>query len=143
MISFSFHGQLTKSLLLRSHPTFKEFAAHLIDLFEDEVLGLTAAKGFFVILDETEDVLNLASHADVKLMYRQRFFLYLLPNIIDGHGKTTPGKSFISIINLIINVLFKSENLIWGLFFHSRKENKLSPSPLQSPSFRPSSSPAQ
>ncbi|XP_033632616.1 MMS19 nucleotide excision repair protein homolog isoform X2 [Asterias rubens] len=83
---------LTKSLLLRSHPTFKEFAAHLIDLFEDEVLGLTAAKGFFVILDETEDVLNLASHADVKLMYRQRFFLYLLPNIIDGHGKTTPEK---------------------------------------------------
>ncbi|XP_038070690.1 MMS19 nucleotide excision repair protein homolog [Patiria miniata] len=82
---------LTKSLLLRSHPSCNQLASHLLALFEDDTLGTQAAEGLHLILSDSNDVLSPSSHADVKLMYRQRLFLQLLSGIIDGYGNTTSG----------------------------------------------------
>ncbi|XP_022080749.1 MMS19 nucleotide excision repair protein homolog [Acanthaster planci] len=82
---------LTKAFLLRSHPSCNDLASRLVSLFEDDTLGSSSAQGLFVILSDSEDVLHPSSHADVKLMYRQRLFLQLLPGIIEGHCKTAQG----------------------------------------------------
>ena len=40
------------------------------------------ADGFYVILNEYEEVMTSPQHADVKIFYRQRFFHLVLPQLI-------------------------------------------------------------
>ncbi|XP_070539635.1 MMS19 nucleotide excision repair protein homolog isoform X2 [Ptychodera flava] len=78
---------LTKSLVLRAHPKSTDLSTKLITMFEDTQLGQIAADGFYIILSESIDVLNKETHADIKLMYRQRFFMQTLPRIVQGFDK--------------------------------------------------------
>lgn len=49
-------------------------ARQLFSLLDDAELGPVAADGFTLLMNDSADVLNRSCHADVRIMYRQRFF---------------------------------------------------------------------
>ncbi|XP_071948228.1 MMS19 nucleotide excision repair protein homolog [Antedon mediterranea] len=73
---------ITKALVLRGHSMASEFISTMISYLGNEALGHIAAEGFKCVL--TEDVLTPASHANVKIMYCQRFFLETISKISSG-----------------------------------------------------------
>lgn len=60
-------------------------------LLSDSTGGGLAAQGFRVILMESEDVLTRQMKANIKLMYRQRFFLENLQPVVTGYEAATKG----------------------------------------------------
>nr|XP_006817162.1 PREDICTED: MMS19 nucleotide excision repair protein homolog [Saccoglossus kowalevskii] len=83
---------VTKALVLRAHFKSTQFTTKLISLFEDHQLSQMAADGFYIILSESQDVLNKDMHCDIKLMYRQRLFMQTLPRILAGFEKANEDK---------------------------------------------------
>ncbi|KAJ8365351.1 hypothetical protein SKAU_G00141820 [Synaphobranchus kaupii] len=79
--SSSFHTQaftlllwVAKALLIRYHPLSTVLTDKLFSLLLDSDLADTAAEGFSLLLSDPADVLNRGCHADLRIMYRQRFF---------------------------------------------------------------------
>lgn len=59
----------------------------LLGLLSDVELGPTAADGFSLLMAESPDVLHKGCHADVRIMFRQRFFTDNVPKLVQGfHG---------------------------------------------------------
>ncbi|XP_074641510.1 MMS19 nucleotide excision repair protein homolog [Tubulanus polymorphus] len=75
---------LSKSLIMRGHKKSTECIKIMIDILSDPSLGLVAANGFYVILHEYDDVLNKSLHSNIRLMYKQRFFVETLPKLTEG-----------------------------------------------------------
>ncbi|XP_061667031.1 MMS19 nucleotide excision repair protein homolog isoform X2 [Syngnathoides biaculeatus] len=65
---------VAKALLLRYHPTCTTLTDKMFSLLDDADLGPTAADGFSLLMSDSTDVLSRDCHADVRIMYRQRFF---------------------------------------------------------------------
>lgn len=76
----NFH-QITKALLVRKHPQAIAFAERLYEAFGDEAIGWEAAKAIGAI-PSTDTVLTKANHAEVKVLYVQRYVGTVLPRII-------------------------------------------------------------
>ena len=58
------------------------------------------AEGFKVILEENPYLLNNSTHVNIKLMYRQRFFLQTVPSLISGFNLAKSGWSHFALFNL-------------------------------------------
>ncbi|KAH0623837.1 hypothetical protein JD844_006991 [Phrynosoma platyrhinos] len=63
-----------KALLLRYHPLSTQLTDKLLMLLEDSVLGPKVGDGFVLLMADSPDVLGKSCHAEVRLMFRQRFF---------------------------------------------------------------------
>lgn len=62
-------------------------SSQLLGLLSDTELGPTAADGFSLLMAESPDVLHKGCHADVRIMFRQRFFTDNVPKLVQGfHG---------------------------------------------------------
>jgi len=73
-----------------------------VDLLSDPIHGCAiVAEGFATILSETVECLNLNSHANIRLMYRQRFFQETVPRLLAlyQHSKQSNGACFAAIAN--------------------------------------------
>ncbi|GAA5888696.1 hypothetical protein JCM6882_009055 [Rhodosporidiobolus microsporus] len=79
---------ISKSLILRSSPLGYTFVTQLLTLFPDAVLGRAAAEGLGVIAGEGDGVLVKEKGAVIRLLYKQRFFAFLLPHLIAGYKDT-------------------------------------------------------
>ncbi|XP_052654560.1 MMS19 nucleotide excision repair protein homolog isoform X4 [Harpia harpyja] len=78
---------VTKALVLRYHPLSSRLTDKLLGLLGDTELGPTAADGFSLLMAESPDVLHKGCHADVRIMFRQRFFTDNVPKLVQGfHG---------------------------------------------------------
>uniref|UniRef100_A0A8U7MNX2 MMS19 nucleotide excision repair protein n=1 Tax=Corvus moneduloides TaxID=1196302 RepID=A0A8U7MNX2_CORMO len=78
---------VTKALVLRYHPLSSCLTDKLLGLLGDTELGPTAADGFSLLMAESPDVLHKGCHADVRIMFRQRFFTDNVPKLVQGfHG---------------------------------------------------------
>ncbi|XP_009082471.1 PREDICTED: MMS19 nucleotide excision repair protein homolog [Acanthisitta chloris] len=78
---------VTKALVLRYHPLSSCLTDKLLDLLGDAELGPAAADGFSLLMAESPDVLHKGCHADVRIMFRQRFFTDNVPKLVQGfHG---------------------------------------------------------
>ncbi|XP_064320013.1 MMS19 nucleotide excision repair protein homolog [Phalacrocorax carbo] len=78
---------VTKALVLRYHPLSSHLTDKLLGLLGDAELGPTAADGFSLLMAECPDVLHKGCHADVRIMFRQRFFTDNVPKLVQGfHG---------------------------------------------------------
>ncbi|XP_066550026.1 MMS19 nucleotide excision repair protein homolog isoform X2 [Amia ocellicauda] len=75
---------VAKALLLRYHPLSTALTDKLLSLLADSELGPLAADGFSLLMSDSTDVLNRACHAQLRLMYRQRFFTENAPKIVQG-----------------------------------------------------------
>ncbi|NXP04684.1 MMS19 protein, partial [Thinocorus orbignyianus] len=79
--------QVTKALVLRYHPLSSQLTDKLLALLGDTELGPAAADGFSLLMAESPDVLQKGCHADVRIMFRQRFFTDNVPKLVQGfHG---------------------------------------------------------
>ncbi|XP_040418968.1 MMS19 nucleotide excision repair protein homolog isoform X2 [Cygnus olor] len=78
---------VTKALVLRYHPLSSHLTDKLLGLLGDVELGPAAADGFSLLMAESPDVLHKGCHADVRIMFRQRFFTDNVPKLVQGfHG---------------------------------------------------------
>uniref|UniRef100_A0A8D2MJR3 MMS19 nucleotide excision repair protein n=1 Tax=Zonotrichia albicollis TaxID=44394 RepID=A0A8D2MJR3_ZONAL len=78
---------VTKALVLRYHPLSSCLTDKLLGLLGDTELGPATADGFSLLMAESPDVLHKGCHADVRIMFRQRFFTDNVPKLVRGfHG---------------------------------------------------------
>ncbi|KAF6317559.1 MMS19-like protein, cytosolic iron-sulfur assembly component [Rhinolophus ferrumequinum] len=75
---------VTKALVLRYHPLSSCLTNRLMGLLSDPELGPAAADGFSLLMSNCTDVLTRAGHAEVRLMFRQRFFTDNVPALVQG-----------------------------------------------------------
>lgn len=75
---------VTKALVLRYHPLSSCLTTRLMGLLSDPELGPAAADGFSLLMSDCTDVLTRAGHAEVRIMFRQRFFTDNVPALVQG-----------------------------------------------------------
>ncbi|KAJ7987643.1 hypothetical protein DPEC_G00328610 [Dallia pectoralis] len=83
---------VAKALLIRYHPLSTTLTDKLFSLLSDPELGLLAADGFSVLMSDSTDVLHRGCHADVRIMYRQRFFTENSSKLVQGFNSALPEK---------------------------------------------------
>ncbi|NXD28793.1 MMS19 protein, partial [Spelaeornis formosus] len=83
-------AQVTKALVLRYHPLSSCLTDKLLGLLGDTELGPAAADGFSLLMAESPDVLHKGCHADVRIMFRQRFFTDNVPKLVQGFHEAGP-----------------------------------------------------
>uniref|UniRef100_A0A8C5KTA4 MMS19 nucleotide excision repair protein n=1 Tax=Jaculus jaculus TaxID=51337 RepID=A0A8C5KTA4_JACJA len=82
---------VTKALVLRYHPLSSCLTTRLMGLLSDPELGPAAADGFSLLMSDCTDVLTRAGHADVRIMFRQRFFTDNVPALVQGFHAAPQG----------------------------------------------------
>ena len=75
---------LCKALVMRAHPSAAAFTATLVEFLSDAGVGMAAAASFEVVVSDCAEALNTKSHANLRIMYRQRYFLENVPGLIEG-----------------------------------------------------------
>ncbi|XP_031604746.1 MMS19 nucleotide excision repair protein homolog isoform X2 [Oreochromis aureus] len=100
---------VAKALLLRYHPLFTTLTDKLFSLLDDADLGPMAADGFSLLMSDSTDVLNRACHADVRIMYRQRFFSENSAKLVQGFNAAPQEKkpNYLKALSNIVNKLPK------------------------------------
>uniref|UniRef100_A0A3Q0SX19 MMS19 nucleotide excision repair protein n=1 Tax=Amphilophus citrinellus TaxID=61819 RepID=A0A3Q0SX19_AMPCI len=100
---------VAKALLLRYHPLFTTLTDKLFSLLDDADLGPMAADGFSLLMSDSPDVLNRACHADVRIMYRQRFFSENSAKLVQGFNAAPQEKksNYLKALSNIVNKLPK------------------------------------
>ncbi|XP_077205549.1 MMS19 nucleotide excision repair protein homolog isoform X1 [Paroedura picta] len=82
---------VSKALLLRYHPLTTHLTDKLLELLGDTVLGPAVGDGFALLMADSPDVLGKSCHADMRLMFRQRFFTECVPQMVQGFHTAAPG----------------------------------------------------
>ncbi|KAM4525724.1 MMS19 nucleotide excision repair protein homolog [Fundulus diaphanus] len=100
---------VAKALLLRYHPLFSTLTDKLFSLLDDADLGPAAADGFSLLMSDSADVLNRGCHADVRIMYRQRFFSENSAKLVQGFNAAPQEKkpNYLKALSNIVNKLPK------------------------------------
>ncbi|XP_070846035.1 MMS19 nucleotide excision repair protein homolog isoform X2 [Chaetodon trifascialis] len=100
---------VAKALLLRYHPLSTALTDKLFSLLDDTDLGPMAADGFLLLMSDSADVLNRACHADVRIMYRQRFFSENSAKLVQGFNAAPQEKkpNYLKALSNIVNKLPK------------------------------------
>uniref|UniRef100_A0A673Y7N5 MMS19 nucleotide excision repair protein n=1 Tax=Salmo trutta TaxID=8032 RepID=A0A673Y7N5_SALTR len=98
---------VSKALLLRYHPLSTALTDKLFSLLSDPELGSLAADGFSLLMSDSQDVLNRGSHADVRIMYRQRFFTENSAKLVEGFNAAVQEKKsgYLKALSHIVNNL--------------------------------------
>ncbi|KAF5887985.1 MMS19 nucleotide excision repair protein, partial [Clarias magur] len=98
---------VVKALLLRYHPLSINLTDKLFCLLSDDQLGSQAADSFSLLMTDSPDVLNRSCHADVRIMYRQRFFTENSAKLVQGFNCAEQEKRsvFLKALSHIVNNL--------------------------------------
>ncbi|KAM3860026.1 MMS19 nucleotide excision repair protein homolog [Diretmus argenteus] len=92
MQAFTLLLWVAKALLIRYHPQATILTDKLFSLLDDADLGSAVADGFSVLLSDSADVLNRGCHANVRMMYRQRFFTENSAKLVQGFNSAPQEK---------------------------------------------------
>ncbi|GAA6059776.1 hypothetical protein JCM10212_001984 [Sporobolomyces blumeae] len=76
---------IAKALVVRSDSLGYEMVEDVIDLFSDPDLGKSAAEQLAVVAEDSDKVLSKDNFSVVRLLYKQRFFTFLLPKLVEAH----------------------------------------------------------
>ena len=68
----------------------------LFSMLGDPELGPMAGDGFSLLMSDSADVLNRGCHADVRIMYRQRFFTENSDKLLQGFNAAAPGTGVVA-----------------------------------------------
>ncbi|XP_062859268.1 MMS19 nucleotide excision repair protein homolog [Trichomycterus rosablanca] len=100
---------MAKALLLRYHPLSTKLTNKLFSLLDDEdgEFASQAADSFSLLMSDSADVLNRENHADVRLMYRQRFFTENSNKLVQGFNSAQPERrsTYLKALSHMINNL--------------------------------------
>ncbi|XP_063818410.1 MMS19 nucleotide excision repair protein homolog isoform X2 [Pseudophryne corroboree] len=100
---------VTKALILRYHPMNGQLTDKVIALLSDRDLGPMAADLFFLLVSDSPDFLNKACHADIRIMFRQRFFTENVPKLVQGFNaaKGDDKPNYLKSLSHVLNCLPK------------------------------------
>uniref|UniRef100_A0A8B9HN32 MMS19 nucleotide excision repair protein n=1 Tax=Astyanax mexicanus TaxID=7994 RepID=A0A8B9HN32_ASTMX len=70
--------------LINKRAAGKHISLFIFSLLSDPQLGSQAADSFSLLMSDSPDVLNRSCHADVRIMYRQRFFAENSAKLVQG-----------------------------------------------------------
>ncbi|XP_069610135.1 MMS19 nucleotide excision repair protein homolog isoform X2 [Ranitomeya imitator] len=100
---------VTKALILRYHPMNGQLTNKMIGLLSDRSLGPLAADMFSLLVSDSPDILNKACHADIRIMFRQRFFTENVPKLVQGfHAASGDDKpNYLKALSHVLNCLPK------------------------------------
>ncbi|XP_053548548.1 MMS19 nucleotide excision repair protein homolog [Bombina bombina] len=100
---------VTKALTLRYHPLNGQLTNKMIGLLSHRELGPTAADMFSLLVSDSPDILNKACHADIRIMFRQRFFTENVPKLVEGfHSANEDDKpNYLKALSHVLNSLPK------------------------------------
>ncbi|XP_046385484.1 MMS19 nucleotide excision repair protein homolog isoform X2 [Ischnura elegans] len=104
--SVKLHVWVTKALLLRGHEDADIWIERLIGILGKEKIGIEAAVGFQEIMNQSEGYLNSDCHAQIRILYRQRFYL-TLPKLVESYRKaslSTRGNFLLALAHLMSGV---------------------------------------
>ncbi|KAL6094473.1 mms19 [Pungitius sinensis] len=104
---------VAKALLLRYHPLYATLTDKLFSLLDDADLGPAAADAFWLLMSDSADILNRGCHADVRIMYRQRFFSENSAKLVRGFDAAPREKkpNYLKALSNIVNKLPKQVQL--------------------------------
>lgn len=68
----------------------------LLVFLGDPVIGPAVGDGFALLMSDSPDVLGKSCHAEVRLMFRQRFFTECVPQLVQGFHTAAAGKNLSS-----------------------------------------------
>jgi len=98
---------ISKALLVQKHPLAMAFAERLYEAFDDVSISWEAAKAIGEI-PKADSILTKANHAEVKILYVQRYVNAVLPHIIsfakDSTDATRQTASLVSLTYLIKSI---------------------------------------
>ncbi|XP_063290261.1 MMS19 nucleotide excision repair protein homolog isoform X1 [Pelobates fuscus] len=100
---------LTKALILRYHPLNGQLTNKMIDLLSDRELGGSVADMFSLLVSDAPDILNKACHADIRIMFRQRFFTENVPKLVQGFNSANEDDkpNYLKALSHVLNSLPK------------------------------------
>uniref|UniRef100_A0A4W5MVS0 MMS19 nucleotide excision repair protein n=1 Tax=Hucho hucho TaxID=62062 RepID=A0A4W5MVS0_9TELE len=78
--------------------------SQLFSLLSDSELGSLAADGFSLLMSDSPDVLNRGCNADVRIMYRQRFFTENSAKLVQGFNSANKS-GYLKALSHIVNNL--------------------------------------
>uniref|UniRef100_A0A8C8R709 MMS19 nucleotide excision repair protein n=1 Tax=Pelusios castaneus TaxID=367368 RepID=A0A8C8R709_9SAUR len=81
---------VTRALVIRYHPLSSRLTDQLLGLLGDTELGPSVADGFSLLMADSPDVLHRGCHADVRIMFRQRFFTDNMPKLVQAFHAASP-----------------------------------------------------
>ncbi|GAA5932916.1 hypothetical protein JCM3775_005263 [Rhodotorula graminis] len=85
---------VAKGLIVRSDARGYAMVERVLALFRDETLGRTAAASLGAIAEEKDGVLAKDNFAVIRLLYKQRFFTFLLPKLVASYKEASgPGQT--------------------------------------------------
>ncbi|XP_060624210.2 MMS19 nucleotide excision repair protein homolog isoform X3 [Anolis sagrei] len=98
-----------KALLLRYHPLSTQLTEKLLVLLGDSVLGPKVGDGFVLLMADSPDVLGKSCHAEVRLMFQQRFFTECVPQLVQRFHAAAPDmkSNYLKALSHILNHLPK------------------------------------
>ncbi|XP_023864684.1 MMS19 nucleotide excision repair protein homolog isoform X2 [Salvelinus sp. IW2-2015] len=98
---------VAKALLLRYHPLSTALTDKLFSLLSDSELGSLAADGFSLLMSDSPDILNRGCNADIRIMYRQRFFTENSAKLVQGFNSAAQEKKsgYLKALSHIVNNL--------------------------------------
>jgi DNA repair/transcription protein MET18/MMS19 len=74
---------ICRGLVVRSHPLGHSTVVKLLHLAKDQAIAEALGEHFGILLQDTQDILSGECRAIIRLMYKQQFFLQVLPVIVD------------------------------------------------------------
>ncbi|KAM5141580.1 MMS19 nucleotide excision repair protein homolog [Mantella aurantiaca] len=100
---------VTKALILRYHPLNGQLTKKMIGLLCDGDLGSLAADMFSLLVSESPDILNKACHAEIRIMFRQRFFTENVPKLVEGFNSANEDNkpNYLKALSHVLNCLPK------------------------------------
>lgn len=100
LFTFIFHGFHVRMIYF----SLCLICSQLFALLSDPELGSKVADGFCVLMSDSPDVLNRNCHADVRIMYRQRFFAENSTKLVQGFNSAEQGTTRLPLSVLSISV---------------------------------------
>ncbi|KAK4702028.1 DNA repair/transcription protein MET18/MMS19, partial [Phenoliferia sp. Uapishka_3] len=91
---------VAKGLVVRSDQRGYEAVGKVVDFLHDPVLGREAAAVLGIIADESDRVISKENFAVIRLLYKQRFFTFLLPKIVAGYKAAEPANQGVFLVAL-------------------------------------------
>lgn len=78
-----------------------------MDLLDNEEVGETAAEGVQLIVEESEECLNIQHHCNVRLLYRQRLFHLVVPRLV-GASRVQHLKAMAYLLQAVPHTVYTS-----------------------------------
>lgn len=85
---------ITKSLILRTHALGYELTEKVIEWCGNNIAGSKAPQGFDILIGDEKLALNKDTFATTTILYKQRFFSFCLPKLVEGFRSAEKGYLF-------------------------------------------------